>query len=68
MVKETAMDLDKDTEIKMKFDTNTYFALNGVLVRFFKEQGVKDKEEMIVYLERILKWYKKMGYATLDKH
>ena len=57
-----------DKETAMKFDTTTYFALNGVLVRFFKEKGVKDKEEMIMYLERILKWYKKMGYATLDKH
>ena len=51
----------------MNFDTSTYFELSGVLVRFWKDHGVTDKEERIAYLERLLKWYKQMGYVVLDK-
>ena len=44
-----------------------FLDLNGVLVKFWKEQGRPDKEIKIELLERMLNWYKKMGYVTLDK-
>lgn len=56
-----------DKETAMKFDTTTYFELNGTLVRFWKEHGVTDQDLKIAYLERMLKWYKQMGYVVLDK-
>lgn len=57
-----------DKEIAMKFDTTTYFELNGVLVRFWKEHGITDQDLKIAYLERMLKWYKRMGIVVLDNH
>lgn len=56
-----------DKETAMKFDTTTYFELNGVLVRFWKDHGVNDQDLKIAYLERMLKWYKRMGVVVLDK-
>lgn len=56
-----------DKETAMKFDTNTYFELNGTLVRFWKDHGVTDQDLKIAYLERMLKWYKRMGVVVLDK-
>lgn len=56
-----------DKETAMKFDTTTYFELSGVLVRFWKERGITDKDLKIAYLERMLKWYKRMGIIVLDK-
>ncbi len=56
-----------DKETAMKFDTTTYFELNGVLVRFWKDHGVTDQDLKIAYLERMLKWYKRMGVVVLDK-
>lgn len=55
-----------DKETAMKFDTTTYFELNGVLVRFWKDHGVTDKDLKIAYLERMLKWYRGMGIVVLD--
>lgn len=49
------------------FNAGTYTDLNGTLVRFWKDHGVKDKKTRIYYLERMLKWYKRMGYVTLDE-
>jgi hypothetical protein len=51
----------------MNFDTNTYFELNGTLVRFWKDQGITDQDLKITYLERLLNWYKKKGNAVQDK-
>ena len=56
-----------DKETAMRFDTTTYFELNGVLVRFWKEHGVTDQDLKIAYLERMLKWYKRMGVVVLDR-
>jgi len=44
-----------------------FLDLNGVLVKFWVEKGRPDKEIKIELLERMLGWYKKMGYITLDK-
>ena len=41
-----------------------FLDLNSVLVTFWKEQGRPDKETKIALLERMLDWYKKMGYVT----
>lgn len=43
-----------------------FLDLNSVLVKFWKDQGRPDKEVKIALLERMLNWYKKMGYITLD--
>ncbi len=56
-----------DKETAMKFDTTTYFELSGVLVRFWKEHGITDKDLKIAYLKRMLKWYNQRGYVVLDK-
>lgn len=56
-----------DKETAMNFDTTTYFELNGVLVRFWKEHGVTDQDLKIAYLERMLKWYRRMGVVVLDR-
>jgi hypothetical protein len=52
----------------MKFDTTTYFELNGTLVRFWKEHGITDQDLKIDYLERLLNWYKKKGNAVQDNN
>lgn len=44
-----------------------FLELNSVLVKFWKEQGRPDKEIKIELLERMLRWYKEMGYVTLNK-
>ena len=44
-----------------------FLDLNSVLVKFWIEQGRPAKEIKIELLERMLSWYKKMGYVTLDK-
>ena len=44
-----------------------FLYLNDILVKFWIEQGRPDKEVRIELLERMLNWYKKMGYVTLDK-
>lgn len=44
-----------------------FLELNGVLVKFWIEQGRPAKEIKIELLERMLNCYKKMGYCTLDK-
>lgn len=56
-----------DKETAMKFDTTTYFELNGVLVRFWKDHGITDQDLKIAYLERMLKWYRRMGVVVLDR-
>lgn len=56
-----------EKETAMNFDTNTYFELNGTLVRFWKDHGITDKEDKIAYLERLVKWYKSSGYVILDR-
>ena len=43
-----------------------FLDLNGVLVKFWIEQGRPDKEVKIELLERMLNWYKKMGYVIPD--
>lgn len=43
-----------------------FLDLNSVLVKFWIEQGRPDKEIKIELLERMLNWYKKMGYVILD--
>ena len=43
-----------------------FLDLNGVLVKFWIEQGRPDKEVKIELLERMLHWYKKMGYIVQD--
>lgn len=43
-----------------------FLELNSVLVKFWKEQGRPDREIKIELLERMLHWYRNMGYATLD--
>ena len=44
-----------------------FLDLNSVLVKFWIKQGRPAKEIKIELLERMLNWYKKMGYVTLDK-
>lgn len=41
-----------------------FLDLNSALVKFWIEQGRPDKETKIALLERMLNWYKKMGYVT----
>lgn len=43
-----------------------FLDLNSVLVKFWKDQGRPEKGVKIALLERMLDWYKKMGYITLD--
>lgn len=43
-----------------------FLELNSVLVKFWIEKGRPDKELKIELLERMLNWYKKMGYVVLD--
>jgi len=40
-----------------------FLDLNSVLVKFWIEQGRPNKEIKIELLERMLNWYKKMGYV-----
>lgn len=44
-----------------------FLDLNSVLVKFWIENNRPDKAVKIELLERMLNWYKKMGYVTLDK-
>ncbi len=43
-----------------------FLDLNATLVRFWKDNGRPDKGLRIELLERMLNWYKKMGYAVQD--
>jgi len=43
-----------------------FLDLNGVLVKFWIEQGRPDKEVKVELLERMLHWYKEMGYIVQD--
>lgn len=47
-------------------EESVFLDLNSVLVKFWKEENVRDKEVKIRLLERMLGWYKKMGTITLD--
>lgn len=40
--------------------------LNSHLVKFWIEHGRPDKEVKIKLLERMLNWYKKMGFVSFD--
>lgn len=44
-----------------------FLDLNSVLVKFWIGNGRPDKEIRIELLERMLNWYKKMGYATMER-
>ena len=56
----TVNDMTQQEKEKMFLD------LNSVLVKFWIEQGRPDKEIKIELLERMLNWYKKMGYVIPD--
>ena len=43
-----------------------FLSLNGVLVKFWIEQGRPAQEIKIEMLERMLHWYKNSGTVTLD--
>ena len=43
-----------------------YLDLNSTLVKFWVSKGRPDKEVRIELLRRMLRWYEKMGYATMD--
>ena len=58
-------DLKKTIEDVVK-EEMVFSDLNSVLVKFWKEENVRDKEVKIRLLERMLGWYKKMGTITLD--
>ncbi len=47
-------------------EESVFLDLNSVLVKFWKEENIRDKEVKIRLLERMLGWYKKMGTITLD--
>jgi hypothetical protein len=62
------MVLDKTVnDMEQKDKEKMFLDLNSVLVKFWREQGKPDKELKIELLERMLNWYKKMGYITLDQ-
>lgn len=58
-------DLKKTIEDVVK-EEMVFSDLNSVLVKFWKEENIRDKEVKIRLLERMLGWYKKMGTITLD--
>lgn len=45
-----------------------FLDLNSVLVKFWIANGRPDKEVKIELLERMLHWYRNMGYVTFDNN
>lgn len=44
-----------------------FLELNGVLVRFWREQGRPDTKVRIALMERMLNWYRNGGTITMDR-
>lgn len=43
-----------------------FWELSTDLVEFWIRHGRPDKRVKVELLERMLEWYRKMGYATMD--
>ena len=57
--------MEKDTLTQSEKE-KMFLELNSTLVKFWIQKGRPSKEVKIELLERMLNWYKKMGYITMD--
>jgi len=57
--------MEKDTLTQSEKE-KMFLDLNSTLVKFWIQKGRPSKEVKIELLERMLNWYKKMGYITMD--